>query len=149
MRAIIQRVKEPSVSVDGKCVGRIEAGLLIYLGVSKNDTEKDIKYIAEKAVRLRIFPDSNGQMNLSALDLQKELLLVSQFTLYGDCRKGRRPSFNQSASGEDAKKLYENAIQELKSYNLKVETGQFQAHMSVQSENDGPVTMMIDSEKIF
>ncbi|MBZ4650701.1 D-aminoacyl-tRNA deacylase [Thermosipho sp. (in: thermotogales)] len=149
MRAVIQRVKNAKVEVEGKTVGKIENGLLVLLGVGKDDNKEDIKYLAEKIINLRIFDDENGKMNLSLLDIKGELLIVSQFTLYGDCRKGRRPSYSESAPPDIAKKLYEEFVNTCKNYNLKVETGEFGAHMQVSLVNDGPVTLLLDSKKVF
>ncbi|MBB6061768.1 D-tyrosyl-tRNA(Tyr) deacylase [Thermosipho japonicus] len=149
MRAVVQRVKNAKVEVEGKTVGKIENGLLVLLGVGKDDDKKDIKYLSEKIINLRIFDDENGKMNLSLLDIKGELLIVSQFTLYGDCRKGRRPSYSESASPDIAKKLYEEFVNICKNYNLKVETGEFGAHMQVSLVNDGPVTLLLDSKKVF
>lgn len=149
MRVVVQRVTSAAVQVEGQEVGRIGSGLLIFLGICKSDTKKDQDYIVEKVTNLRVFPDNSGQMNLSAKDLKKDLLIVSQFTLYGDCRKGRRPSFNQSASGDLAKTIYEESVKRFSESGLKVATGQFQAHMQIEAINDGPVTILLDSEKKF
>ncbi|SME88612.1 D-aminoacyl-tRNA deacylase [Pseudobacteriovorax antillogorgiicola] len=149
MRAVVQRVKEASVTVEGKTVGSIAQGLLVFLGIGQDDKQSDIAYIRDKVVNLRIFNDDHGNMNLSAADLGAEILLVSQFTLYGDCRKGRRPSFNQSAPIVSAKEIYEASVTEFKASGLKIETGRFQAHMNIASINDGPVTIMLDSQKLF
>ncbi len=149
MRAVVQRVLKSSVTVDGKIVGEIGKGLLVLLGVGKGDTKKDVKYIADKVVNLRIFEDNNGKFNLSLLDIEGEILVVSQFTLYGDARKGRRPSFIEAALPSDALKLYEDFVEYIQEYGLKVETGVFQEHMIVHIENDGPVTILLDSKKIF
>jgi len=150
MRAVIQRVKNATVSVDNDIVGSIGEGLLLFLGIAKGDNEKDIKFIADKAVNLRIFEDENGKMNNSLIDVGGELLVVSQFTLYGDCRKGKRPSFDKAESPSEAEKLYESFVQYCRSnYDIKVETGKFQAMMEVQLVNDGPVTILLDSSKLF
>ncbi len=149
MRAVVQRVIKSSVVVNGKTVGQIGHGLLVFLGVGKGDTQKDVKYIADKVVNLRIFEDENGKFNLSLLDVEGEVLVVSQFTLYGDARKGRRPSFIEAALPEDAVKLYEEFIEYINEYGVKVETGVFQEHMVVHIENDGPVTILLDSKKLF
>ncbi len=149
MRAVVQRVLTSSVTVDGKVVGEIGKGLLVLLGVGRGDSKKDIKYIADKVVNLRIFEDENGKFNLSLLDIEGELLIVSQFTLYGDARKGRRPSFVDAAPPEDAVRLYEEFVEYISEYGLKVETGVFQEHMIVHIENDGPVTILLDSKKLF
>lgn len=138
-----------SVSVDGKLVGQINAGLLVYLGVGKNDTEKDVEWMCDKIANLRIFEDSNGKMNLSLLQVNGELLVISQFTLYGDCRRGRRPSFDEAAPPEIGEKLYEMFIEKMKQQVKRVEKGIFGAHMEVESMNDGPVTILLDSERRF
>ncbi len=149
MRAVVQRVLKSSVTVNNKIVGEIGKGLLVLLGVGKGDTKRDIKYIADKVVNLRIFEDDNGKFNLSLLDIEGEILVVSQFTLYGDARKGRRPSFIEAALPSNALELYENFVEYIQEYGLKVETGVFQEHMIVHIENDGPVTILLDSKKIF
>lgn len=149
MRAVIQRVNHASVSVEGEIVGEINKGLLILLGVHKNDTEEDLDYIYRKVKGLRIFEDEDGLMNLSLEDIEGELLVVSQFTLYGDARKGRRPSFTESARPELAEPMYEKFIELAKRDNIKCSTGKFGAHMDVQLLNDGPVTILLDSFKEF
>ncbi len=149
MRAVVQRVKEAKVEIEGKVVGEISKGLLIFLGVGENDTEKECEYMANKIINLRIFPDENDLMNLSMLDIKGSALVVSQFTLWGDCRKGRRPSFIEAARPEKANKLYEHFIALLKDKNVAVATGKFQETMDVHLINDGPVTILIDSEKNF
>lgn len=149
MRAVVQRVHSASVSVDGKIVGRIDRGLLVYLGVGKNDTEKDVEWMCEKVTNLRIFEDENGKMNLSLLQINGEILVISQFTLYGDCRRGRRPSFDEAAPPEDGQRLYEMFIEKVSQQIKKVEKGIFGAHMEVESINDGPVTILLDSERRF
>ncbi|MBE6052064.1 MAG: D-tyrosyl-tRNA(Tyr) deacylase [Clostridium sp.] len=149
MRAIIQRVNSSKVSVNGEVIGSISRGFNVLLGISKEDTLEDIKYIKDKIINLRVFEDENDKMNLCLLDVKGEILLISQFTLYGDCRKGRRPNFMEAMGGEEAKSLYESAIQSLKESGLKVETGEFGAHMVVDIVNDGPVTIMLDSKKQF
>jgi len=149
MRALIQRVKEASVEVRGEIVGEIGKGLVILLGVGENDTEKDIKYLANKIANLRIFEDEKEKFNLSLLDIEGEALVVSQFTLYADVRKGRRPSFTKAASPQKADALIEMFINELKSHGIKTSKGVFGAKMLVKIFNDGPVTIMLDSsEKI-
>ncbi len=148
MRAVIQLVKKASVTVDGHIVGEIDRGLLVLLGVKKDDTEKDAHYMVEKIVNLRIFPDQDDKMNLSVCDIKGKILAVSQFTLFGDCRKGRRPSYSKAAPPEMANSLYELFVEKMRKY-LPVETGTFQAMMEVELINDGPVTLMIDSEKDF
>lgn len=149
MRAVVQRVHSASVSVDGKIVGRIDRGLLVYLGVGKNDTEKDAEWMCEKVVNLRIFEDESGKMNLSLLQINGEMLVISQFTLYGDCRRGRRPSFDEAAPPEDGQRLYEMFIEKVSRQVRKVEKGIFGAHMEIESINDGPVTILLDSERRF
>ena len=149
MRAVVQRVKESKVEVDGKSVGAIGAGLLIFLGVGEDDSEKDCDYLANKIAHLRIFPDRKDLMNLSLIDTGGSALVVSQFTLWGDCRKGRRPSFVRAARPEKAEELYERFIGLLKEKGIDVATGQFQAMMDVSLINDGPVTLMLDSSKAF
>jgi len=147
MRSVIQRVKEAHVDVAGATVGSIRTGLLVLVGVTLTDTPKDADYLADKIVQLRIFPDDVRRMNRSLIDVRGELLVVSQFTLYGDCSKGRRPSFDAAAPPEQAKTLYEYFLQRLRSSNTLVETGVFQAEMEVHLINDGPVTFVLDSNK--
>jgi D-tyrosyl-tRNA(Tyr) deacylase len=149
MRAIVQRVKEARVEVDGEVTGRIGEGVLVLLGAGKDDTEEDAEYLAEKILTLRIFEDAEGKMNLSVVDTGGEVLVVSQFTLYGDCRKGRRPSFDKAARPEDAERLYELFVGELRERGAKVETGRFRAMMDVHLVNSGPVTLMLDSKREF
>jgi D-tyrosyl-tRNA(Tyr) deacylase len=149
MRAVIQRVKEARVEVDGETVGRIGEGMLILLGAGKDDTEEDAGYLAEKILTLRIFEDPEGKMSLSVTDTGGELLVVSQFTLYGDCRKGRRPSFDKAAPPEVAEALYELFVTKLRERGAKVETGRFRAMMDVHLVNWGPVTLMLDSKREF
>lgn len=149
MRAVLQRVSAAKVTVSGKVVGEIGRGILILLGVGQNDTEKDAVYILEKLLNLRIFEDSEAKMNLSLLNTNGELLVVSQFTLYADTRKGRRPSFVEAAVPEKAQLLYDYFVREARKRLAKVETGQFQAMMDVELTNDGPVTILIDSTKIL
>ena len=145
MRALIQRVTKASVLVGNETAGEIGVGLVILLGVSKEDDETDAKYLVDKISNLRIFPDNENRFNRSALDVGAEFLVVSQFTLYADTRKGRRPDFNQAAGPEEAKRLYEHAVQLFRDAGLTVVTGRFQKHMQVTLENDGPVTLMLDS----
>ena len=145
MRALIQRVTKASVLVGNETAGEIGVGLVILLGVSKEDDETDAKYLVDKISNLRIFPDNENRFNRSALDVGAEFLVVSQFTLYADTRKGRRPDFNQAAGPEEAKRLYEHAVQLFRDAGLTVATGRFQEHMQVTLENDGPVTLMFDS----
>lgn len=149
MRAVVQRISRGKVTVNGQISGAINKGLLVFLGITREDTIEDVKYMAKKIVNLRIFEDDNEKMNLSVLDVDGEILAVSQFTLFGDCRRGRRPSFTEAAPPETADELYEIFIDECKKLGTNVETGVFQAHMTVHSINDGPVTILIDSKKIF
>lgn len=147
MRVVIQRVKEASVSVENKCISKINNGLLVLVGFTKGDSEKDIDYIVKKIIELRIFNDSNDLMNLSILDIKGSILSVSQFTLYADVKKGRRPSFDKSLDKEEAIKLYEIFNNKLNETNLDVKTGCFGAKMEVKLINDGPVTIIIDSRE--
>lgn len=150
MRAVVQRVKQSSVIVDDEIVAEIGKGLLVLLGISKDDDINDIKWLADKIVHLRIFEDELGKMNKSVLEVGGELLVVSQFTLYGDCRKGRRPSFSESATPDIAQSLYNNFLSFLtENYNINVKNGIFQAQMIVNIVNDGPVTLLLDSKKQF
>lgn len=149
MRAVIQRVTSASVTVGGELVSEIGEGLLIFLGIAHDDTTAELDYIANKVINLRIFEDSGGKMNRSLLDTGGAALVVSQFTLYGDCRKGRRPSFIDAARPEQAKALYEQFIDVLASRNIRTQGGTFQAMMDVQLVNDGPVTILLDSRKQF
>lgn len=149
MRAVIQRVRTARVDVDGNCVGEIPAGLLVYLGVSKHDGTGEATWMAEKIAGLRIFPNDEDRMTRSARDLGAPILVVSQFTLYGDVRKGRRPSFERAAAAEHAQHLYESTCTHLREAGLAVETGQFQAQMTVHAQVDGPVTILVDSDKEF
>lgn len=148
MRALVQRVTQASVSVDAETLGRIGPGLVVLLGISKNDDNSDADYIVGKTVNLRIFPDDQGRFDLSALDISSELLVISQFTLYGDTRKGRRPSFTEAASPEQAEPMFIGLLGKYRATGLKVETGRFQAHMLVEISNDGPVTIMLDSSDL-
>ncbi|HCW54253.1 MAG TPA: D-tyrosyl-tRNA(Tyr) deacylase [Clostridium sp.] len=149
MRAVVQRVTSSSVSVDGNVIGSIGKGFNVLIGIAKDDTIDDLKYIKDKIVNLRVFHDENDKMNLSLLDVQGEILAISQFTLYGDCRKGRRPNFMDALGGEEAVKLYDEFVEMLKSTGLKVETGEFGADMKVEIHNDGPVTILLDSKRNF
>jgi D-aminoacyl-tRNA deacylase len=146
VKALLQRVSRASVTVDDEIVGTINNGLVILAGVANNDTIKDAQYLAQKAAGLRIFSDKDGKFNLSCLDIKGELLVISQFTLLADTRKGRRPSFTDAAPPALAEKLFNQFIAELRSTGLKVETGRFQTHMLVEIHNDGPVTIMLDSK---
>jgi D-tyrosyl-tRNA(Tyr) deacylase len=146
MRLVIQRVSEARVDVDGRCGGFIAAGLLVLIAVAKNDTPSDADYLVDKLLGLRIFPDDAGKMNRSVVETQGSLLVVSNFTLYGDCSKGRRPGFDQAALPELARSLYEYFVQKLRTRDVAVETGIFQASMSVHLVNDGPVTLICDSK---
>ena len=147
MRAVVQRVKSAQVCVDGRVTGKIGKGLLVLLGVGKGDGEKDIAYMVSKLPDLRIFEDASGKFNLSLRDVRGEMLVVSQFTLYGDCRKGRRPSFTDAAEPVEARRLYEQLILKMKEQGVPVETGEFQAKMEVHLVNDGPVTILLDSRQ--
>ncbi|MBP1889600.1 D-tyrosyl-tRNA(Tyr) deacylase [Clostridium moniliforme] len=149
MRAVVQRVSSSKVTINGEVVGKINLGLNVLIGISKEDTIEDLKYIKDKIINLRIFEDENDKMNKSLLDVNGEILAISQFTLYGDCRKGRRPNFMNAKGGEEAKILYDKFIEMLKDTNLKVETGEFGADMKVDIQNDGPVTILLDSFKQF
>ncbi|ODN30816.1 D-aminoacyl-tRNA deacylase [Fervidobacterium thailandense] len=149
MRAVVQRVDRAAVRVDGQVVGQIDRGFLVLLGVGKGDSLEDVKYLAEKIVNLRVFDDEQGKMNLSLLDVGGQMLIVSQFTLYGDCRRGRRPSYSDSAPPDVAKELYEAFIEEVKKFGVPVQTGVFAAHMLVEIHNNGPVTLLLDSKKLF
>ena len=146
MRAVIQREKKSSVTVKNKIIGKIDSGLLVLLGISREDEKKDADYLAEKISNLRIFEDENAKMNWSLLETGKEMLVVSQFTLLGDCRKGRRPSFINAADPDKAKELYEYFASQVKLKGVKVKTGQFRALMSVALINDGPVTLIVESQ---
>ena len=147
MRAVLQRVSRAKVSVDGETVGEIDNGIMVLLGVSREDEKQDALYLLEKTLNLRIFEDADGKMNLSLLDMKSDLLVVSQFTLYGDTRKGRRPSFIEAAAPEKANFLYEFFVLEARKQIEKVETGRFQAMMNVELVNDGPVTILLDSKR--
>ncbi|HXA84291.1 MAG TPA: D-aminoacyl-tRNA deacylase [Candidatus Dormibacteraeota bacterium] len=149
MRAVVQRVSHCRVTVEGNVFGEIGAGLLVLLGVSRTDTEAAADYLVEKIVGLRIFEDAEGKMNLSVQDAGGSVLVVSQFTLYGDVRRGKRPSFDVAARPEEAKRLYEYFVDKIRAAGLRCETGQFQAMMEVELVNSGPVTILLDSEKLF
>lgn len=146
MRAVIQRVSRASVRVEDRLTGRIEKGLLVFLGVGKDDTQADIDFIADKIANLRIFPDDSGKMNRSVTDIGGGVLLISQFTLFGDCRKGRRPDFTAAADPDTARLLYEKTIAAIAERGVPVETGIFAAHMDIDSTHDGPVTLILDSK---
>jgi len=148
MRAVLQRVIKGNVSINGRLTGSINAGLVILLGVGANDTEADVELLAKKIANLRIFADSAGKFNLSALEVKAEILVISQFTLYADSRKGRRPSFIGAARPEIAVPLYEQFVEQLRAMGLRVETGEFQAEMLVEIHNSGPVTIWLDTEEI-
>lgn len=147
MRSIIQRVKSAQVAVSGEIVGKIDEGLLVLLGVCDEDTEKDLKWLADKIAGLRIFTDSDDKMNLSLEDIDGEILIVSQFTLYGKCKKGRRPDFTSAGKPQYAEKMYEDFVEYMRTKIRKVETGIFGEHMEVSLLNDGPVTLFIDSKE--
>jgi D-tyrosyl-tRNA(Tyr) deacylase len=149
MRTVLQRVKSARVEISGRITGEIGKGLLIFLGVGDEDSEKDCEYLADKIANLRIFPDENDLMNLSSLDIGGGMLVVSQFTLWGDCRKGRRPSFTKAARPERARELYDFFIGMLKKTGLKIAAGEFQEMMDVHLINDGPVTILLDSSRVF
>lgn len=149
MRAVVQRVRQASVTVAGEVIGAIERGLLVLLGVSVNDSEDDVHQLADKIISLRLFDDPAGKINLSLAEVQGSLLVVSQFTLYGDCRKGRRPSYIQAAPPELAERLYETFIAAVGVHGIPVATGKFRADMQVALINDGPVTLLLDSRKLF
>jgi D-tyrosyl-tRNA(Tyr) deacylase len=146
VKAVIQRVTRAGVTVEQEQVAAIGSGLLVFLGVSRHDSESDADYLLDKIVNLRIFPDDEGKMNRSVADADGALLVVSQFTLYGDCRKGRRPSFDRAAPPEKARALYEYFVSQARAKGFPVETGVFQAHMSVELVNDGPVTLLVESK---
>ena len=149
MRAVVQRVSRASVAVEGKITGEIGRGFLVLLGVAKSDTAADADYLAEKIAGLRIFEDVAGKMNLALADVQGAVLAVSQFTLHGDVRRGKRPSFDSAAPPDQARKLYEYFVERVRALGLRCETGVFQAMMLVELVNDGPVTILLDSEKKF
>jgi len=149
MRAVVQRVNEASVTVDGETVGAIGMGLLVYLGAARGDDRGDVQYTADKIAGLRIFPNDDGKMSLSVVDVGGSVLVVSQFTLFGDVRRGRRPSFDGAADPEDAELLYLDVVEALRAKAVAVETGRFRAMMLVKSVVDGPVTIQIDSNKLY
>ena len=149
MRAVVQRVSRASVTVEGEVVGSIGRGFLVLLGVTHADSDRDAEYLAEKVAGLRVFEDADGKMNLSLADVGGACLVVSQFTLYGDCRKGRRPSFVSAAPPEQAERLYEVFVGAVRSRGISVATGRFRKHMDIELVNDGPVTLLLDSGKAF
>ncbi len=149
MRAVVQRVLRASVTVGTSVVGEIEDGLLVFLGMSRSDQPTDADYLMDKIVGLRIFEDENGKMNRSVAEIAGSVLMVSQFTLYGDMRRGKRPSFDEAARPEEARRLYQYAIERVRAAGVRCETGEFQAEMQVSLVNDGPVTILLDSTKAF
>lgn len=149
MRAVVQRVTEARVEVAGEIVGEIGAGFLVLLGIARDDANTDADYLAEKIVNLRVFDDDEGKMNRSLVDIGGEMLVVSQFTLYGDVRRGRRPSYSEAAEPEKANLLYEYFVERVRAFGVRVETGVFQTTMKVTLTNDGPVTILLDSRKVF
>ncbi len=149
MRAVVQRVRHAEVRVKGRITGRIGAGLLVLVGIAREDTPETGRALAKKIVRLRIFDDDNGRMNLDVREAGGAVLAVSEFTLYGDCRKGRRPTYMDAAPPDEALPLYHAFVESLKALGIKVETGEFRAMMDVELVNDGPVTLLLDSERIF
>jgi D-tyrosyl-tRNA(Tyr) deacylase len=149
MRACVQRVSQAEVCVDGQTIGQIGRGLVVLLGVANDDTVDDAGYLADKTVELRIFPDAEGKMNRSLAEIEGGMLVVSQFTLYGDARKGRRPSFTDAAPPEQGERLYLDFVAAVRAKGIDVATGRFRAHMEVSLVNDGPVTMLLDSKKLF
>jgi len=149
VKVLLQRVTQASVSVAGEVVGRIGWGLVVFIGVASGDTEKDAQYLAQKTVNLRIFSDEEGRFNLSALDIKGELLVVSQFTLLADTRKGRRPSFTEAAPPAKAEEIFERFVEQARATGLRVQTGRFQQYMQVEIHNDGPVTILLDRKEKF
>ncbi len=149
MRGVVQRVKRASVEVEGNVIGEIEQGILLLLGVEDTDEEKDLEYMCDKVPNLRIFEDENGKMNKSLIDVGGQLLVISQFTLLGDARKGRRPSFTAAAVPDKAISMYENFIKKMKDCGITTQCGEFGADMQVELVNDGPVTILLDSRRIF
>ena len=147
MRAVVQRVTAADVKIDGEVRGKINSGFMILLGVGEGDTDADLKYIADKVINLRIFSDENGKMNLSLSDIGGEMLVISQFTLYGDCSHGRRPYFGDAMNPADAERMYEEFVEYVRMAGIHVETGEFGADMKVTLTNDGPVTIILDSRK--
>lgn len=149
MRAVVQRVCSAAVTVDGRTVGSIERGLLVYVGVGRGDTDADVAYIVDKILHLRLFADGDGKMNLSVNGVSGSVLVVSQFTLFGDCRRGRRPSYVTASDPETARQQYEAVVAQLRRDGLHVETGEFRTMMQINSINDGPITVLLDSSKMF
>jgi len=149
MRAVVQRVSKASVVVNREIAGSIGQGLLVYLAVQDSDQEKDADYMLEKILGLRVFDDESGRMNLSVTQIRGSILIVSQFTLYGDCRRGKRPSFSEAASTQKARTLYEYFVGKCRESSLETQTGAFQERMQVTSSNEGPVTILLDSQKLF
>lgn len=150
MRAVVQRVSRAEVRVDQQTVGRIGKGILVLLGIGQDDGDQDLQWLADKVMNLRIFEDENDKMNLSVLDVRGQVLVVSQFTLFGDCRKGKRPSYSSAAAPGDAERMYNTFVETIEQkYGIKVERGVFQAMMEVDLVNDGPVTLLLDSKKTF
>lgn len=149
MRAVVQRVKRANVTVDNKIIGEINHGILLLLGVENNDDEKDLEYMCDKVPNLRIFEDEDGKMNKSLLDVEGSILVISQFTLLGDARKGRRPSFTEAAIPDKAIPMYEKFIKNMKNKNIFTQEGEFGADMQVELVNDGPVTILLDSKRVF
>lgn len=149
MRACVQRVRRASVVVGSECTGQISTGLVVLLGVANSDQKVDAEYLADKIARLRVFDDDDGKMNRSLLDIGGQMLVVSQFTLYGDCRRGRRPSYTEAAVPEVAESLYDYFVDRTRQFGISVECGRFRAHMTVELLNDGPVTLLLDSSKLY
>ena len=149
MRVVVQRVINSSVEVDNKIVGKSDKGLMLLVGFTEGDSSKEIDWMVDKVINLRIFQDENDKMNLSVKDVNGEILVISQFTLYGDCRKGRRPNFMNALGGNEAEILYNKFVEMLKETGIKIETGVFGAHMDVSIQNDGPVTILLESKKTF
>jgi len=149
MRAVVQRVSRAKVAISNRIAGEIGMGLLVLLGVGREDSEVDVNYLSEKVIGLRIFEDSDGKMNRSLLDAGGSVLVISQFTLFGDVRRGRRPSFDSAAAPENARRLYELFVEQIRAAGLRCETGRFQERMQVELVNEGPVTILLDSTKLF
>ncbi|NLI93630.1 MAG: D-tyrosyl-tRNA(Tyr) deacylase [Peptococcaceae bacterium] len=149
MRCVVQRVSKASVRVNGDVIGRISVGFVAFIGIGSEDSREDIDWLAEKIAGLRVFEDQDGKMNLSLAEVGGEILLISQFTLFGDCRKGKRPSFSHAAPPQQAKEIFDQLVNTIKSLGIHVETGQFQADMDVELVNQGPVTILLDSKKNF